>query len=63
MTATLAKIWINEFEGRKELRTDFTNDRHHAVLIEAPHGAEQIANALSTLAYLIATDATLVPNA
>lgn len=64
MTIKLEKIWVSEFEGRKELRFDWSNDRHHAVVIEYPHGADQIAKALSDASWLIGGDMhLLVPNA
>lgn len=63
MNIKLEKIWINEFEGRQELRFDWSNDRHHAVLIQPPHGADQVARALSDASWLIGGDQHLVvPN-
>lgn len=63
MKPELTKLWINEFEDRKEIRADFSNDRHHAVLISQPHRIDQVADALMTLARNIALDPHLVPNA
>lgn len=60
---TLEKVWVNEFDGRKELRFDWSNYRHHSVLIEPPWGAYQIAKALSDASWLIGGDPHLVtPN-
>lgn len=52
----LTKLWVNEFEDRKEIRADFTNDRHHAVMIEQPHSIDQVANALMAIARNILLD-------
>ena len=48
-----------------ELRADFDNDRHHAVLVEPPHGPIELAKGLNRLAAQIATDPhlRLVPEA
>lgn len=56
MNPNLTKLWIREFDGRKEIRADFDNDRHHAVMIESPHRIYQVANALMILARNIAQD-------
>lgn len=59
----LEKIWIDEFGGQKELRFAWSNDRHHSVVIRPPHGADQIARALSDASWLISGDPHLVvPN-
>jgi hypothetical protein len=65
MTPKLTKLWHNEMAlpsgDRIELRADFSNDRHHAVLVEPPHGPMELAQALDWLARQIATDPHLQP--
>lgn len=65
MTPKLTKLWHNEIDTpaqyRVELRADFDNDRHHAVLVEEPHGPMELARALDRLARQIATDPHLRP--
>jgi hypothetical protein len=56
----LNKIWVNESDpAKKELRLDWSNDRHHAVMIQPPHAPADIAQALLSMAYLIAKDPVL----
>ena len=65
MTPKLTKLWHNEINAptyyRVELRADFDNDRHHAVLVDEPHGPEELARALTVLARRIAGDPKLRP--
>jgi hypothetical protein len=63
MTIELKKLWINvsEFDGHKEIRADFSNDRHHAVRISEPCRIDQVSDALITLAQNIALDPHLMP--
>lgn len=65
MTTKLTKLWHNEMPLPSgdiiELRADFSNDRHHAVLVEPPHGPIELARALDRLARQIATDPHLQP--
>lgn len=63
MQTTLDKIWLEEFQGEKALRADFSNDRHHRVVIQRPHGNEQLAQALIELALNVRQDPHLTPNA
>lgn len=63
MEPTLNNIWLEEFQGEKALRADFSNDRHHRVVIQRPHGNEQLAQALNDLAMNIRRDPNLAPNA
>lgn len=53
------RLWINDFEGRLELRADFDNDRHHARYVEPPHSVEQFAEALHLLAAQVMSDPNL----
>jgi hypothetical protein len=62
MSTKLTKIWLDEFNGRKDLRADFSNDRHYSVKIAAPHNPEQVAMALINLADIIALDPHLNPS-
>ena len=62
MQPTLDKIWLDEFDGEKALRADFSNDRHWRVVIRRPHGNEQLAQALIDLARNIRRDHNLAPN-
>lgn len=62
MSTKLTKIWLDEFNGRKDLRADFSNDRHYAVNIVASHNHEQVAMALINLADIIARDPHLKPS-
>lgn len=62
MKPTLDKIWLDEFQGEKALRADFSNDRHHLVVIQRPHGSEQLAQALIDLAMNIRRDPHLTAN-
>jgi hypothetical protein len=60
--ARLEKIWISEgLEGRRDLRLDWSNDRHHAVTIFHPGGPEQIGDAIRSLARLVYGDPNLYP--
>ena len=65
MTPKLTRFWNNELDTpgyfRVELRADFDNDRHHAVVVAEPHGPHELARALETLAAQIATDPHLQP--
>lgn len=65
MTPKLTKLWHSELAllsgDRIVLRADFTNDRHHAVLVDPPHGPRELARALDLLARQIATDPHLQP--
>lgn len=63
MKPQLTKIWLSDFEGRQDIRVDFSNDRHYAALVEMPRGAEQVAQALFLLADMITHDPHLTPNA
>jgi|GEM_PF-4586242 len=60
MSAKLENIWINEFvkeeDVERTIRVDWSNDRHHAVRINQPHGKDEIIEALSRLIYLLAQD-------
>ena len=63
MTPTITKIWIEEFtKGEKALCADFSNDRHHRIVIQQPHGKEQLAQALAELALNIKYDPHLTAN-
>ncbi len=63
MKIEMTKIWLEEFEGEQALRADFSNDRHYRVAIQFPGLADQVAQALLSLASLIGRDPLLVPNA
>lgn len=56
MKPTVERMWIGEFQGGKELRASFSNERHHTVAIPYPYGAEQLADALIILAQNITSD-------
>jgi hypothetical protein len=62
MVVQLKKIWINEFKDRRELRMDWSNDRHHAVEISHPCGPDQVAKALQDMARLVFRDPHLPTN-
>lgn len=59
MTAELIRVWINEFEGRRELRLDWSNDRHHALEIPSGCDADELAHLLHDFAELVRTDEQL----
>lgn len=61
-TAEITRIQIIEYERTKEIRADFSNDRHHSVVIIHPHRIENVANALMTLARQIMADPELRPS-
>ncbi len=65
MATKLTKLWHNEMmlpTGMSvELRADFDNDRHHAVLVRPPHGPMELAQALDMLARQIANDQNMKP--
>lgn len=50
------KIWLNTICGSLEIRLEFDNDRHHAVMLEKPHNAKHLAHALVNLANNIMKD-------
>lgn len=56
MKIHVTKIWINE---SKEVQADFSNNRHHAVAIDRPYGAGELARALDHLASNIVRDRKL----
>lgn len=64
MTPKITKLWHNKIAlpsgDRLELRVDFSNDRHHAVSVEPPHGPMDLVRALDMLARQIATDPHLI---
>lgn len=45
----LKKIWINESAEGKEIRLDWDNDRHHAVVIRRPERPEDVIFAVHLL--------------
>lgn len=49
-------IWLNTVSCRLEIRLDFDNDRHHAVMVDGPYNTERLAQALITLAHNIMRD-------
>lgn len=61
----LRKIWLDDWAvngtPRLQLRADFSNDRHHAVLVAEPHGPRELALALHALAAQIVDDPHLRP--
>lgn len=59
----LTEIWLNNVQGYRELRVDFDNDRHHAMMIEPPYDKEAVARAFEQIAANIRRDWKLVPNA
>lgn len=62
MIPAVTEIWLNDVDGLNEIRVDFSNDRHHAMMIEAPHDKEAVAMAFERLAANIRRDWNLVPN-
>lgn len=63
MEPTVTKFWLDESLGEKALRADFSNDRHYLVVIQRPHGNEQLAQAMIELALNIRRDKHLTTNA
>jgi hypothetical protein len=61
MKIELSKIWLDDYNGRKSFRADFSNDRHFEVVIGWPHEAGQVAAALLGLASMIGRDPHLKP--
>lgn len=62
MTPAVTEIWLNDVDGHKEIRVDFSNDRHHAMMIESPYDKEAVARAFEQIAVNIRRDWKLVPN-
>jgi len=59
-TPKIEKIWLNEMPvSGVELRLDWDNDRHHAVVVSYPFGAKQVADAMVSAAQLINRDRNL----
>ena len=58
----LVKLWLNsnDFELESEIRLDWDNDRHHAVVINRPLDREQVARSLVKMADLIMYDTKLL---
>ena len=56
--ARLTKVYINAFEGRKELRVDFDNDRHFSSAIEGNTPAH-IGEAFIRMGVMIRKDPVL----
>lgn len=63
MPITLVRVWLNDLGHRQELRFDWSNDRHHAVEVPAPHGVAQVVKALVDASWLIRSDLNLEPSA
>ena len=62
MQPMLDNIWLDESQGEKAIRAEFSNDRHHLVVVQRPHGSEQLAQALIDLALNIKSDSNLKPS-
>lgn len=62
MKIEITKIWLEEIDGEKAFRADFSNDRHYRVAIHRPGNADSIAQALLGLASMIGRDPLLAPN-
>lgn len=57
MNITLEKIWqAQSFDGDIAIRLDWSNDRHHQVIIRHNRNVECVADALIQLARLIRGD-------
>ncbi|HEX9812084.1 MAG TPA: hypothetical protein VGA88_08370 [Burkholderiales bacterium] len=54
--AKLEKISIGEFQGQRAIRLDWSNDRHHAIVIQHPDGPDTVADALRRLAIIVHDD-------
>jgi len=63
--AQLTKVWLHKFDygtfdSGMELRVDFSNDRHHAVMVNPPFSAKELNDALLLLARNIINDPHLI---
>ena len=57
MRIKLDLVWIGErTDNEKELRLDWSNARHHAVVIQHPGGAQEVAEAFQLMAELVLQD-------
>jgi hypothetical protein len=56
MSPKLEKLWMSKFDGKKTLRLDWDNDRHHEVVIEAHASADEVRSALLQMAVMIDND-------
>ena len=60
MEAKLEKIWMGETaDGRKTIRIDWSNDRHHEVVIRGFANVDNAKEALLSMASLIGRDRNL----
>lgn len=48
--------WMSVTSMEKQIRLDWSNDRHHAVVIDPPYGKHEMVAALRRMAELIEAD-------
>jgi hypothetical protein len=58
-SATLKRLWLDDKIDPLKIRLDWSNDRHHDVLIEPPFTKNEVIKALDDLCYLILRDSHL----
>lgn len=60
MKPTMTKLWLDETllgdTPRVLLRIDWSNDRHHAEMIDGPATPDRVAMALQRLAIMVNAD-------
>lgn len=62
MSVKVTKIWLNTwYVNRKEIRVDFSNDRHHRIELPANYTIEDLSRCLHNLAENIKNDPYLKP--
>lgn len=59
MTKKMTDFWVNKIGSRMELRIDFDNDRHHAVLFEPGDSRDLVVKKLRLAAEQIQHDRKL----
>ena len=63
MDKRITKICFDDFYGKTAIEVTFSNDRHHRVVVEYPHGAKEVHDTLMRLAINILEDMKLASNA
>ena len=59
MKPKITDIWMNELSSWIEIRVDWSNDRHHAVVLPSPYDKQRVCQALKDLSTLILHDSNL----
>lgn len=59
MVAKLENVWFEKSREQRSLTLDWSNERHHRVVIQQPGTPQQVADALREMAALVLSDQRL----